>query len=90
MSNPLSVRRVLVQTIDENGDPVGQPSFGVLAADSEMTTYNDSFKTLDELNKAIEGAESILKVADPDGTGFAEANHKKIGKKNFYGKDWYE
>ncbi len=88
MSNPLSVRRVIIQTIDEAGKPIGKPSYGVMAADNECCTYNDEFESLEALNKAIEASESILEVADPFGDNFDTANHAKIGKDNFYGKDW--
>lgn len=88
MSNPLSVRRVIVQTIDKKGKPEGRPSYGVMAADSYGLVYNDSFKSLKELNQAIKEAGSILKVADDGGTVFPDADHEKIGTDNFYGKDW--
>ena len=39
MSNPLSVRRVKVQTIDEHGKPVGKPTFGIMAADDYAQVY---------------------------------------------------
>lgn len=35
MSNPLSVRRVIVQTIDKDGNPEGPPTYGVMACDNE-------------------------------------------------------
>lgn len=89
MSNPLSVRRVKVQTIDENGNPEGEPTFGVMAADSYCQTYNDTFQSLNDLNQAIDDEGSILKVGDNDCV-FGGADHNKIGTKNFYGKDWEE
>lgn len=90
MGNPLSVRRVKIVTINEQGEPEDDQavSFGVMAADDEAQTYADYFKSLAELNAAINEAESILAVADPDGSLFAEADHAKIGRDNFYGKDW--
>lgn len=88
MSNPLSVRRVKVQTINEKGEPEGEPTFGVMAADCNVQTYNDSFQTLQELNEAIDDSESILSVVDEDGFHFGEADHEKIGYDNYYGKDW--
>lgn len=92
MSNPLSVRRVLVQTIDKDGKPVGEPSFGVMASDTYRQCYNDTFHSLAELNKEIEQAPSILAVGD-NGSYSDEADHDKIKKSldkngNFYGKNW--
>lgn len=88
MSNPLSVRRVKVQTINADGTPDGEPTYGVMAADSNEQTYNDTFQTLEGLNKAIKDSKSILEVVDPDGTLFYGADHNKIGHDNYYGKDW--
>ena len=88
MSNPLSVRRVRVQTIDEDGNDVGRPSFGVLAADGYAQSYNDSYETREDLESAIKTAPSILQVADECGEMFPDPDHAKIGRKNFYGKEW--
>lgn len=88
MSNPLSVRRVKVQTIDNEGNLLGEPTFGIMAADSYEQVYNDTFQTLAELNDAIDNAESILAAVDGDNQ-FPEANHDKIGRDNYYGKNWY-
>lgn len=84
MSNPLSVRRVKVQTIDEYGNPEGEPTFGVMASDDFDQAYNDTFESLEDLNKEIEEQGSIIKVV----SCFDEADPDKIGTKNFYGKDW--
>lgn len=88
MSNPLSVRRVKVQTIDENGNPEGEPTYGVMAADSHEQAYNDTFATLEELNAEIEKEGCILHVIDNHDYLFGESDPEKIGKANFYGKDW--
>ena len=72
MSNPLSIRRVKFQTINENGEPVGDPTYGVCAADSYASAYNDTFESLDELNKAIEEEGSVLQIVDPEGTLFSQ------------------
>lgn len=87
MSNPLSVRRVKVQTIDKDGNPEGPPTFGVIAADGYAQAYNDTFESLEELNATIARAPSILAVVDSDDE-FSSADHEKIGRDNFYGKDW--
>ena len=87
MSNPLSVRRVIVQTIDEYGNPEGTPMYGVMAADGYAQSYNDTFSTLDELNAAIEAAGCILEVVNW-AEGFSEADVSRIGTKNFYGRNW--
>lgn len=87
MSNPLSARRVMVQTIRPDGTPDGPPSYGVLAADNYEQSYNDSFESLAELNTAIATAPSILGVTQ-EGNQFDGADHEKIGRGNFYGGDW--
>lgn len=89
MSNPLSVRRIQVQTIDKDGKPVGEPSYGVVASDNEGTVFADCFESQEELEAAISDSASILALVDPDERFFPNANHEKIGKDNFYGKDWY-
>jgi len=86
MSNPLSVRRVRIQTIDKNGNPEGEPSYGVMAFDSYQVVYT-AFENLKYLNRAIKRSKSILRVADSDGV-FSDADHSKIGRNNFYGEDW--
>ena len=85
MSNPLSVRRVKVQTIDEKGNPEGEPTYGVMAADNESQMYNDTFESLDELNQAIKEAGCILDIVEFDACGI---NRKAIGTDNYYGTDW--
>jgi len=42
MSNPLSVRRVKFQDINEDGSPIGKPTFGVIAADDYASAYINS------------------------------------------------
>lgn len=88
MSNRLSVRRVKVQTIDENGNPEGEPTYGVMAADDYGQSYNDTFESLEELNKTIKEEGCILHVLDDHGDKFEESDPKKIGTDNFYGEDW--
>lgn len=88
MSNPLSVRRVKVQTIDEHGNPEGEPMFGVMAADNNAQSYCDIYPTIEDLNQAIDTAGSILKIVDEFGELFPEADYNKIGTDNYYGKDW--
>ena len=86
MSNPLSVRRVKVQTINADGTPEGEPTFGVMAADDHGSDYNDCYRDLDDLNNEIDDRGSILGIVDC--SVFPEADHDKIGTANFYGKDW--
>ncbi len=90
MSNPLSVRRVKVQTLDEQGNPEGEATFGVMAADSYDQVYNDTFETFEELNAAIQEAGCILDIVSDGDEHFPEANREKIGTNNYYGKDWVE
>ena len=86
MSNPLSVRRVIVQTVDENGVPEGEPTFGVMVADDCESDYNDTFESLKALNDAITEAGCILDMVDT--SKFPDANREVIGTNNYYGKDW--
>ena len=89
MSNPLSVRRVMVQTIDENGNPEGDPTFGVMAADDHQSDYNDTFDTLADLNEAIEEAGCIIDIVDASLFDHS-LNRDKIGTNNYYGKDYLD
>lgn len=84
MSNLLSVRRVMVQTINPDGSPEGAPTFGVMAADDFAQTYNDTFESLDELNTAINEAGCILDIVDAD--QFENIDRSQIGTDNFFGK----
>lgn len=88
MSNCLSVRRVKVQTIDKDGNPDGEPTYGVMAADDAAQAYNDCFFTLEELNNEIELEGCILGVIESWQELFADADFEKIGTDNFYGSDW--
>lgn len=83
VSNKLSVRRVMVQTINSDGSPEGSPSFGVMAADDYVQDYNDTFASLDELNKAIEEAGCILDIVQ--NTMFEDIDRSKVGTDNFFG-----
>ena len=84
MSNFLSVRRVIVQTIEENGKPDGEPTYGVMAADEYAQSYCDIYGSLEELNKAIEEAGDILSVVDPNGDIFDASGSDQIGFENYY------
>ena len=53
MSNWIGVRRVKFQEIDKRGDPIGEPTFGVIAADDYGGDYADLWRSLDDLNEAI-------------------------------------
>lgn len=88
MSNPLSVRRVKVQTINADGSPDGEPTYGVMAADDYQQSYNDTFFSLEDLNKAINDAPSILSIVLNANELFDTADHTKIGHDNFFGKNW--
>lgn len=84
MSNCLSVRRVMVQTLNEDGTPDGKPTYGVMAADGYEQVYNDTFGTFDELNTTIEKAGSILGIVSGNGA-FSDVNTDEIGTDNFCG-----
>jgi len=85
MSNNLSVRRVIVQTIDEDGKPDGPPTYGVMAADDHEQAYNDTFESLDALNAAIKQAGNILGIVE----GFDDIN-VRTGTDNYYGPAYCE
>lgn len=82
MSNNISVRRVKVQTINKDGTPDGEPTFGVMAADSYEQAYNDTFATLEELNEEINNTGSILSIVEP---AFNDIDAPHIGTDNYYG-----
>lgn len=81
MSNFLCVRRVRVQEIDETGEPIGKPDYGVLASDDYEQQFNVGYRDLDELNAAIHEAGNILDVVG----GFETISRSKIGYENFSG-----
>jgi len=86
--NALSVRRVLIQTIDENGKPEGEPMYGVTACDDYGRSYLDIWTNIDDLNKDIEKAGCILGVLPDWKMEFDTADFEKVGTDNFYGTDW--
>jgi hypothetical protein len=86
MSNTLTVRRVRVQTIDADGAPEGEATYGVMAADDYAQGYNDTFRTLAELNTAIQEAGCILDLVDDSGDLFVGIDRDQIGTDNFFGK----
>lgn len=67
---------------------MGDPSFGVMAADGYAQDYNDTFDLLSDLNAAIEAEGCILCVIGSWGDLWPEADPKKIGQENYYGTDW--
>lgn len=83
MSNRISIRRVKVQTIDENGQPEGPATYGVMAADDFEQAYNDTYQTLEKLNADIEdgGILSIVKHAG----AFSDLKSDDFGTDNYYG-----
>lgn len=87
MSNNLSVRRVKIQTLDEQGNPEGEPSFGVMASDGYESAFNDTFDSFEQLDAEIQNSRSILEIVCGNDE-FSDANHEKIGYLNFYGSDW--
>lgn len=88
MSNPLSVRRVQFQDLDESGNPSGSPMFGVIASDSYAIRINNMFDSVEALNQAINTISCILLIADPNLDAFDDADINKIGTDNFYDTDW--
>ena len=84
MSNPLSVRRVKFQNLNEDGTPDGKPSYGIIASDNEKMRVNNSFESFELLNAQIEQDGCILDLVG----GFDGFDRKKVSTANFYGKDW--
>lgn len=85
MSNPLNVRRVMFQDLDEQGKPIGEPSFGIIASDNHETDINNAFESFDALNAAIEAKGCIAALCDK----FKDfVNEAVVGVANFYGKNW--
>lgn len=84
MSNFLSVRRVMFQDLDEDGDPVGLASFGIIAYDSYDFDFNNFYDSFDQLNDAILKEGCILKLVDTTDK-FLGVNLEKIGTDNYYG-----
>jgi|GEM_PF-3081822 len=83
MANYLSVRRVMVQTLDEQGNPEGPPTYGVMAADDYAQAYIDIYETFEQLNDAIEEAGSILDLVDPGGDIFQASG--LVDTDNYFG-----
>lgn len=82
MSNFLSVRRVRIQEIDAAGQPIGEPDYGILAADDYEQQWTNAYRTLQELNQAIRDAGNILDVVG----GFEMVDRAGIGYENFAGR----
>jgi hypothetical protein len=72
----------MVQTLDENGKPEGQPTFGVMAADDYEQSYNDTFFSFQELNDEIKQCGCILDLV----AGFTDVDKDAIGPHNYYGE----
>lgn len=83
MSNMLTVRRVKVQNLDEQGNPIGEPTYGVMAADSYESAYDDTFESFAELNTAIREAGSILAIVQ-GGDAFSDVA-TVVGTDNYQG-----
>jgi len=85
MSNPLSARRVMFQNIDEKGNPIGEPTYGVIVSDDHEMDVVNTFNGVVELNNAIEEQGCIAFLSDK----FKPfVSSEKVGTDNFYGKDW--
>jgi hypothetical protein len=81
MSNFLRVARVQVQEIDEAGNPIGEPEFGVLAMDNYEQGFHLGFQDVETLNEAIEAEGNILDMV----SGFELVDRSRIGTRNFEG-----
>lgn len=84
MSNILSIRRVRVQTLNESGEPEGDPTYGVMAADSYEQAYIDIFDSFEQLTQAIQDAGGIMQVVAA-GDQFTDLDHSQYGTDNYYG-----
>jgi hypothetical protein len=92
MSNPLHVRRVVVQEIDQDGNRRGAFAYGILASDNYETVISLGWDDRTSMEDEIAESASILEAClNNQMTGhFDGADHAKIGRGNFYGKDWQE
>lgn len=88
MANSLSVRRVKFQDISEDGEPLGEPTYGVIAADDYAQNYINIWPSMAELNEAIAQEGCILCVVPSWGELWTNADLKKIGEDNFEDSDW--
>ncbi len=85
MSNPLNARRVMFQDLDEKGNPIGAPCFGVIVSDSYDSGFNNNFDSVEALNAAIEEKGCIAHLCQE----FEDSvDPGKVGTDNFYGHNW--
>ncbi len=84
MANYLCGRRVKFQDLDRAGNPVGEPSFGVVVSDDHAMDFNNSFETLKELEEAI-AEHGILGLVTAD-FDVADRDHPAF-KDTFQGAD---
>jgi hypothetical protein len=66
MSNWIGVRRAKFQEIDKHGKPMGDPTFGVIAAYDYCGDYSDLWHSMDDLNEAITDAGGMLGLLEVD------------------------
>lgn len=85
MSNALNVRRVMVQDLDKEGKPIGEPCYGVLAFDEYDSGFNTGFPSIEALNVAIEEKGCIAHLLQEFEQ---DADPAKVGTDNFYGYNW--
>lgn len=92
MSNPLTVQRVCFQVIDQMGNSIGPPTYGIIAYDDYAVTFTDRYDSIEELNEDIENRPCILSLIDSH-RFFGEADPNKIRNNmdddgNFCSNDW--
>lgn len=85
MSNALNVRRVMIQDLDKEGKPIGEPCYGVLAFDEYDSGFNTGFPSIEALNVAIEEKGCIAHLLQEFEQ---DADPSKVGTDNFYGYNW--
>lgn len=85
MSNPLSVRRVRIETIDEHGNGLGDFSYGILAFDNDYQAFTEGYKSFADLEKEIQEDKSILLVLGGCNENF-DIDPESIGTDNFLGE----
>lgn len=85
MSNQLSIRRVKVQDLDDNGNPDGLPTFGVIAFDDYECAICDVFESFEDLETFLEtNCECLLDVIGKD--VFREVDRSKLSFSNYLGE----
>ena len=85
MANLFSARRVKFQDIDNEGKPIGEPTYGVIVADDHTQDYINGYRTIEELNLEIEEAGNLVDLVGDVEDKFDDLDADAIGKDNYFG-----